>query len=76
MTETIGLLRDQSAIRRLELDDVVFSYVVDGTMGASPAVVFPVIPQQFWADNATLDDNHLVAMSTGGLLVERNDIGC
>jgi glyoxylase-like metal-dependent hydrolase (beta-lactamase superfamily II) len=72
MKETVGRLADQSAVRQLRLDDVILTYVVDGAMAVSPDWFFPAIPAQYWADQPdTLNSQRQLAMSTGGLLVQR-----
>jgi glyoxylase-like metal-dependent hydrolase (beta-lactamase superfamily II) len=57
---------DQSSVRRLELDDVRLTFVVDGAMAFSPATFFPAVPAELWPAGG------MVAMSAGGLLVERD----
>jgi glyoxylase-like metal-dependent hydrolase (beta-lactamase superfamily II) len=72
MMESIGGLGDQSAVRRLTLDDTIFTYVVDGATTVSTEAFFPAIPVVHWATHPeALDFHRRVAMSTGGLLVER-----
>jgi glyoxylase-like metal-dependent hydrolase (beta-lactamase superfamily II) len=74
MKESIGRLGDQSAVRRLELDDAIFTYVPDGAMTVNTDAFFPAIPTQYWAEHADgLDSCQRVAMSAGGLLVQRGD---
>lgn len=65
-----GRLDEQSAVRSLDLDDVRLTYVVDGAMGLIPSGFFPDIPEAHWAEHP-LDAHGRVAMSAGGLLVER-----
>jgi glyoxylase-like metal-dependent hydrolase (beta-lactamase superfamily II) len=68
-----GLLSGQSAVRVLTLDDVRLTYVVDGAMGLEPAAFFPDLPAGYWAAHPeALDERGRVAMSAGGLLVERD----
>ncbi|MGW2297396.1 MBL fold metallo-hydrolase [Streptomyces violaceorubidus] len=68
----IGALNQQSAVRSLELDDVRLTYVVDGAMAMLPAAFFPDFDPRYWDDHPeALDENGRVAMSAGGLLVER-----
>ena len=68
-----GLLSDQSAVRVLSLDDVRLTYVVDGAMGLWPEAFFPDLPAGYWtAHPEALDARGRVAMSAGGLLVERD----
>jgi hypothetical protein len=68
----MGMLNEQSAVRSLTLGDVRLTYVVDGAMWLTPAGYFPGIPASYWeGDLPVLVDGH-VAMSAGGLLVERD----
>ena len=68
-----GRLSAQSAVRMLTMDDVRLTYVVDGAMGLTPAAFFPDLPAGYWAAHPeALDERGLVAMSAGGLLVERD----
>jgi glyoxylase-like metal-dependent hydrolase (beta-lactamase superfamily II) len=68
-----GLLSDQSAVRRMNLDDVQLTYAVDGAMGLLPRAFFPDLPAAYWAsDQGALNKQGQVAMSAGGLLVERD----
>jgi len=72
MTESIGRLGDQSAVRRFALDDTIFTYVVDGATTVDTEAFFPTIPNRYWATHPeALESGDRVAMSTGGLLVER-----
>jgi hypothetical protein len=67
MTESIGRLCDQSAVRRLTLDDTIFTYVVDGATTVSTEAFFPGVPIEYWATHpGALDSRERVAMSTGG----------
>lgn len=67
-----GLLREQSAVRTLDLDDVRLTYAVDGAMGLNPQVFFPHLTERYWAGQpGTLTGHGQIAMSVGGLLVER-----
>ena len=69
-----GLLSDQSAVRVLTLDDVRLTYVIDGAMGLWPEAFFPDLPAGYWAAHPeALDERGRVAMSAGGLLVERDN---
>jgi glyoxylase-like metal-dependent hydrolase (beta-lactamase superfamily II) len=68
-----GLLSEQSAVRALNLDDVRLTYVVDGAMGMDTGAFFPGLPAGYWTSHpGVLDDRGRVAMSVGGLLVERD----
>lgn len=67
-----GLLCEQSAVRTMNLDEVRLTYAVDGAMGLNPHVFFPSLPARYWADHpGALNGQGQVAMSVGGLLVER-----
>ena len=67
-----GLLSGQSAVRTVNLDDVRLTYAVDGAMGLNPQVFFPHLPAEYWAGGpGTLNKHGQIAMSVGGLLVER-----
>ncbi|MET7695821.1 MBL fold metallo-hydrolase [Streptomyces sp. NPDC005483] len=69
----VGNLNEQSAVRSLELGDVRLTYVVDGAMAMLPSAFFPDFAPTYWADRAeALDASGRVAMSAGGLLVERD----
>ncbi|GAA1070671.1 MBL fold metallo-hydrolase [Tsukamurella spumae] len=73
-TETIGRLSDQSAMRRLHVDDVTFTYVVDGPMALAAAKFLPSVPQDYWAAHPeSIDADGSVAMTAGGLLVTYDD---
>ncbi|MES3636605.1 MBL fold metallo-hydrolase [Mycobacterium intracellulare] len=55
------------------MDDVTFTYIVDGVMWMDAHRFFPSIPPQYWRDHPdALDASGRVVMSTGGLLVERD----
>lgn len=67
-----GLLCEQSAVRTISLDDVRLTYAVDGAMGLKPEVFFPYLTGEYWAAHpGTLTAQGQIAMSVGGLLVER-----
>lgn len=68
-----GLLNEQSAVRSCQLGDVRLTYVVDGAMGLPSSGFFPDVPADHWSDHpGTLGEHGLVAMTAGGLLVERD----
>lgn len=68
-----ALLSDQSAVRTMDLDDVRLTYAVDGAMGLNPQVFFPHLSAGYWAQRpADLTAHGQIAMSVGGLLVERD----
>src|SRR3954454_23956152 len=70
----LGFLNEQSAVRRLELGDTRLTYVVDGALAMSASAFFPAVPGEFWGEHPeTVDAQGRVAMSVGGLLVERGD---
>jgi glyoxylase-like metal-dependent hydrolase (beta-lactamase superfamily II) len=70
---TTGLLSHQSGVRALDLGDVRLTYVIDGAMGLLPGVFFPSVPTDYWTSHPeALDAQDRVAMSVGGLLVERD----
>jgi glyoxylase-like metal-dependent hydrolase (beta-lactamase superfamily II) len=72
MPET-GLVNEQSAVRSLKLGDTRLTYVVDGAMGLTPSGFFPNVPAAYWPSHPeALDARGLVAMSAGGLAVERD----
>ena len=72
MAVATGLLCGQSAVRTVTLDDVRLTYAVDGAMGLLPDVFFPHLPAGYWAGHrSALDSQGQIAMSVGGLLVER-----
>lgn len=77
MNETapgIGLLSGQSAVRTMELDDLRVTYAVDGAMGLHPDVFFPHLTAAYWTGQPdALNGQGQIAMSVGGLLVERGD---
>jgi glyoxylase-like metal-dependent hydrolase (beta-lactamase superfamily II) len=70
----LGFLNEQSAVRRLELGDVRLTYVIDGAMAMNASGFFPAVPGEYWREHPeTVDAQGRVAMSAGGLLVERGD---
>src|ERR1700743_224328 len=72
MTKTLGNLCDQASVRQLRVDDVTFTYIVDGAMGMVPARFLRSIPASYWRRHrGDLDADGLVPMSAGGLLIER-----
>lgn len=71
VTTGVGKLADQSAVRRWKIDDVTFTYVVDGSMWLAADLFLHAIPRSYWEDHPEeIDGDGYVAMSTGGLLVE------
>jgi glyoxylase-like metal-dependent hydrolase (beta-lactamase superfamily II) len=72
-TTGTGLLHEQSAVRSIRLGDVRLTYVVDGAMALPRAGFLPDVPEEYWsAHPESLDADGCVAMSAGGLLVERD----
>jgi glyoxylase-like metal-dependent hydrolase (beta-lactamase superfamily II) len=70
---TTGRLRDSSAVRSLQIGDVVVTYVVDGVMALRTGDFFPAIPADYWLRHGELlDAQGRVVMSAGGLLIERD----
>jgi glyoxylase-like metal-dependent hydrolase (beta-lactamase superfamily II) len=70
----LGFLNEQSAVRRLELGDTRLTYVVDGALAMIASAFFPAVPGEFWGEHPeTVDAQGRIAMSAGGLLVERGD---
>jgi glyoxylase-like metal-dependent hydrolase (beta-lactamase superfamily II) len=65
----VTTLQNQSSVRSLILGAVRFTYVVDGAMAFPPAGFFPAVPAAAWLPGL-LDDDGMVPMSAGGLLVE------
>lgn len=74
MTESaIGALNEQSAVRTVEFGDVRATYVIDGAMAVASGAFFPGIPAGYWSGRPdTADTEGRVAMSAGGLLIERD----
>jgi len=69
---TIGQLNEQASVRRFQMDDVTFTFVADGAMSMAPQMFLKTIPSTYWDEHPDeLDRNGQVAMSAGGLLVER-----
>ncbi|MGW6771175.1 MBL fold metallo-hydrolase [Streptomyces sp. NPDC055037] len=69
----MGALNEQSAVHSFQLGDARLTYVVDGAMGMLPESFLPEVPAEYWQEHPeTLDEHGLVAMSAGGLLVERD----
>ncbi|MFI5606516.1 MBL fold metallo-hydrolase [Amycolatopsis sp. NPDC051903] len=67
-----GALNEQSAVRVLEIAGVRFTYVVDGAMAMVRKAFFGGVPAAYWTEHPeALDAQGRVAMSAGGLLVER-----
>ena len=69
----LGLLNEQSAVRRVQLGDVRLTYVVDGAMALTAGGFFPAVPGEYWREHPeAVDAGGRIAMSAGGLLVERD----
>lgn len=74
MTDGVGALNARASVRRWQMDDVTFTYVVDGFMALWPHTFLPAIPHCYWADHQDeLDTQGGVVMSAGGLLIERGE---
>ena len=70
---TIGQLNEQASVRRFQMDDVTFTFVSDGAMSMAPQMFLKTIPPAYWDEHPDhLDRYGQVAMSAGGLLVERD----
>lgn len=73
MTEHLGALNTAASVRRWQVDDVTFTYVVDGGMAMRPDAFLPDVPADYWrAHPEEVDAAGHIAMSTGGLLVQRD----
>lgn len=72
MGKTIGKLSVQSSVRRLDVDEITLTYIVDGAMGMVPETFFRSFPSTYWRDHQRDLNDGLVPMSAGGLLVERD----
>jgi glyoxylase-like metal-dependent hydrolase (beta-lactamase superfamily II) len=69
----LGSVGAQSRVRQWQLDDLTFTYIVDGAMSMAPDQFFPAIPERYWYEHPDyLDGDCRAPMSTGGLLVERD----
>jgi glyoxylase-like metal-dependent hydrolase (beta-lactamase superfamily II) len=74
VTSHLGSLSAPSSVRRRQFDDVTLTYIVDGAMSMVPSAFLPDIPADYWRDHpGETDDAGHLAMSTGGLLVQRGD---
>jgi glyoxylase-like metal-dependent hydrolase (beta-lactamase superfamily II) len=72
-SQPAGKLNEPSAVRSLQFDDVVATYVVDGVLALRPAEFFPAIPTEYWSgDHGLFDAQKRIVMSAGGLLIERD----
>jgi glyoxylase-like metal-dependent hydrolase (beta-lactamase superfamily II) len=70
----MGQLSEQASVRRFEMDDVTFTFVADGAMSMAPLMFLKTIPTAYWEEHPDELDRHgRVAMSAGGLLVERGN---
>jgi glyoxylase-like metal-dependent hydrolase (beta-lactamase superfamily II) len=67
-----GRLGDLSAVRSLQMDDVVATYIVDGVLLMRAEAFFPEVPSDFWSSRPELFiTSGMLPMSAGALLVER-----
>src|ERR1700755_2008382 len=72
-SQPAGKLNEPSAVRSLQFDDVVATYVVDGVLALRPAEFFPAIPTEYWSgDHGLFDAQKRIVMSAVGLLIERD----
>jgi glyoxylase-like metal-dependent hydrolase (beta-lactamase superfamily II) len=70
--DSIGQLNTQAAVRRFRMDDVTFTFIADGAMSLAPHAFIETAAPVYWADHPEqLDRQGWIAMSAGGLLVER-----
>jgi glyoxylase-like metal-dependent hydrolase (beta-lactamase superfamily II) len=70
----IGRLGDPSAVRSIEIDDVVATYVVDGILEMRPDAFFPDVPVSYWsARPERCNPAGNMSLSAGALLIERGD---
>src|ERR1700741_12511 len=70
----IGRINEQASVRRFQMDDVTFTFVADGAMSMAPQMFLKAIPAAYWDEHPDALDRHgRVAMSAGGLLVERGN---
>jgi glyoxylase-like metal-dependent hydrolase (beta-lactamase superfamily II) len=68
-----GALNEQSAVRTVEFGDVRATYVIDGAMALGGREFFPGIPDGYWSGHPDATDAEgRVAMTAGGLLIERD----
>ena len=66
MAQMSGRLNDQSAVRTLRLDDVMLTYLVDGSMTMIKEKFFASIPNEYWRDHPeAVTPSGRVAMSAG-----------
>lgn len=74
MKASVGKLTEQSSMRRWHLDELRFTYVVDGSMWLSARHFLNAIPPAYWKHHPDeMRPDGYVAMSAGGLLVESAD---
>jgi glyoxylase-like metal-dependent hydrolase (beta-lactamase superfamily II) len=73
MTASRGSISVPASVRQWRMDDVLFTYVVDGIIALDPGVFLAAVPAEHWnAHPDQLDDSRRLMMSTGGLLVQRD----
>lgn len=69
---SVGRLGDPSAVRRVQIDDVVATYVVDGVLAMRPDTFLPDVPSNYWAAQPErFNEAGEMVLSAGGLLIER-----
>ncbi|MCF6385644.1 MBL fold metallo-hydrolase [Mycobacterium sp. MBM] len=74
MTNNVGKLAAQSSVRRWQMDEFTFTYVVDGSMWLAADSFLHAIPGAYWdAHPEQIGNDGCVAMSAGGLLVQATD---
>jgi glyoxylase-like metal-dependent hydrolase (beta-lactamase superfamily II) len=72
--DSVGALNTQAAVRRLRIDDVTFTFIADGAMSLAPHAFLKTVPPAYWAEHPEqLNAQGWIALSAGGLLVERDD---
>jgi glyoxylase-like metal-dependent hydrolase (beta-lactamase superfamily II) len=71
--DSVGQLNTQAAVRRFRMDDVTFTFIADGAMSLAPHAFLKRATPEYWADHPQqVDGQGWIAMSAGGLLVERD----
>lgn len=74
MKSAVGKLAEQSSVRRWQMDEFTFTYVVDGSMWLAARHFLRAIPDAYWKEHPDeVGQDGCIAMSAGGLLVESVD---
>jgi glyoxylase-like metal-dependent hydrolase (beta-lactamase superfamily II) len=74
MSGEIGKLNQPASVRRWQMDEITFTYIVDGTMWMNPESFLPEIPTEYWIDHPEgIDGQGRIVMPAGGLLVESGE---